>query len=1560
MTQRFRHLFDSLVDEVVVLDQDLRIVYANPAWLRRVGLSASQVLGQPCHEIRHGLQSPCPASKCTIQQTLQTGQPTRVTHASYELPNAAWSDLSVSPVFDSSGQVVEAIAIHRTLMLPPTIREHPEPAPQKSLAVLQEVVDALHTAISIANSGQGLAAVLESLLVQLGRVVDYDSASIALLEERGWRIIAGRGFPEGVDVIGMLFPPDDEKVARLERTKQPMVIGDVQQEPSWWIAPGLEYIRSWIGAPLFSHGSMIGILSLDKATPGYYRTEDAHLVMAFANQVAVVVENARLLEAERERAAQLQLIRDISHQVLSILDPEELLQQAVEAIQRHFGYYFVSVLLVDEAGNDLIAVANSRSFEPESGKGTEHPPRFRIGREGITGHVAANGQPYVAGDVRQDPFYVADEHLPDVRSEMVVPIMVGERVVGVLEIDSDHLDAFDEDSLFIAQSLANQLAIGLENARLFESTTRRVAELEAVHEASLVVTSSLDLQKVLNVILEKTVELSPGVQDAHIFLYRNGKLCSGTALWVDGRQAAPWAEPRPEGLAYTVAQRGEMILVPDTHHHPLLADAPDDWEGSIVGLPLKIGERVVGVMTVAYQLPRSLPEAEMRVLRLLADQAAIAIENARLFDLEHQNRLKLQSIQATATSLSMELRLDVLLDRIVTEAAQAFEAEACSLMLWDQKQECLFIQASAGLSEEYVRQQRITRQTVEATIGPMGERFRPFYEPDLTKRAFGDQNLVRQEGIRSLLSIPFGRQGQVDGVLNIYSKGRIRHFTPAETELAEAFAAYAAVMIANARLYQETEARAQEMAALAAMGQAATSLDLDQVLHRGLAALVGIRNFERVHVMLLDRSRGDLWMHPALQDLFPHREPYRIPLGKGICGQVAQTGKPLRIGDVRQFPGYIVGYPDTRSEMGVPLLAGNRVIGVLDVQSTRLNAFSESDERFLVTLAGQLSTVLENTRLFRESQQRVRELTALTQVSQALNKAADLSTILDIVLEESFALLDSEEASIILIDPPGSNRLRIVAERGLGRNVVEAFNNRPVYTHEGTYRRALTTGRIVQVPDTRTDAEFLRDVGSRATAVTNIPLVTERGAIGLIAIGGLPQDDTTRRLLMALADMAAVAIDKERLRLETASRLSEVTTLYTLATQIASSLSLETVLESIVTILKLTLDCRACCIFLLDDNGEYLQLEAESGLEQKWKGVARMRIGEGISGQAIARQQLIYVPDTHLEPDFLYFDPGIRSLLVAPLVVRNKAIGTLSIDDKRPNAFDDEGRLLTIAAAQAAVAIENARLYEGLQKSYASLAQAYDELRELDRLKSEFVQNISHELRTPLTFIKGYVELLQDGELGELSPEQQSAVDIVAAKAEMLARLVDDILSLQQAGRRRQTFERLDLTEIGRMAVQAAQAAAAEAGITLQDEIPATLPPVQGNRQWLIQVFDNLLGNALKFSDPGDRVTVRMFQQDDAIRTEIEDTGIGIPADQLHRIFDRFYQGGGKTTRRYGGTGLGLAIVKQIVESHGGQVGAESRLGKGSLFHFTIPIAGVEAQSPAQKEPTSQARSPGE
>jgi GAF domain-containing protein len=1466
----------------------------------------------------------------------------------------------------------------------------------------------------------------------------------------------------------------------------------------------------------------------DETMPGCYPPEATRQTIALADKATVAIENARLLEKEGQRAAQLRLIRDVSQQVLSVLEPEAVLQHAVQAIQEQFGYHYVGVLLADAREEYVVVTADSHPAL--SDPGSEHALRFRIGQEGITGHVAATGQPYVANDVSFDPLYVIDEFLTEVRSDLVVPIRVGERVIGVLELSSDRVNAFDENDLFVAQNLADLLALGLENARLFDAERQSRLRLKSIQDSATALSAELRLDTLLQRIVEEAARafsaeaasLMLWSQDESVLVVRAGyglsdeyahrqrisrdrvlaALIAGSApkpfyiaelaetpfgdhdlvaregirsvlvvplsrqlpltgvlnIYSKGsqrlfgsadvelaeafaaqasvmmanarlyRQAKDYAAElsnRAERLAlvnrismavnstldleeilriivremagvFNVKQTGLVLFdletgfgtvmadyqdipndtaaqvrIPlannpsietitrtqrplaifDAPHDPLTANIRDVIESrgiqSMLIVPLIVRGRVIGSIGLdAIHMPRVFVSEELELAQTIANQVATAIENARLFQETNARVRELAALAAVGQAMTT-LELEDVLRSIAENALESAQAEISSVYLLDREHNLLLPQSVCGLCREELN--LAVFELGEGTIGRVAQSGKSLMVQDTSQDSIFTAKTKAAQLIRNTLTVPLQVKGRIIGTLEVCNKAGSDQFTLTDERLLNAFAAQAAIAIENARLFQ-SEREQRELAE--ALGQAAaivgSTLDLDQVLDHILEQVSRVIPSDVANVMLIegDQARVVRWRgygQSSIDDLAS--QPFRLTDMPSLH-QMQEKAKPLVVADTRLWPDWraIPEKPPLRSYAGAPMRVRDRVIGFLNVGSGTSGFFTQSHAGRLQAFADQASLAVANARLFQEmshhyaqAQQRVRELTALTQVSQALNKATDLATILDIVLEEAFNLLKGREGSIILIDPPDSNLLRIVAERGLGPEVVGRFNSRPVLTDEGTYARALSTRRMVEVADTHTDPTFLEDVGSRAKSVTNVPLVTERGTIGLIAVDGLPQDDTTRHLLTALADMAAVAINRERLRLETADRLAEVTTLYTLATKIASSLSPETVMDSIVTILKMTLDCRACTIFLLDMAGEYLQLEAGCGLTSDWKGIARLRVGQGVSGRVIAERRSIYVPDTRQDPEFIFFDPNIRSLLVVPLVIRNKAIGTLSIDDIRPNAFEDEGRLLTIAATQAAVAIENAKLYESLQRSYLALEGAYEELRQLDQMKSEFVQNISHELRTPLTFIKGYIELLQDGDMGELTSDQAAAVNIVATKADVLSRLVDDILSLQQAGRAQIRFEEFSLADLGHAAVQAARASAAEAGIVLEDQVPRGLSLVRGDKQRLYQVFDNLLGNALKFSNAGDSIIVRMCEEGPFIRAEVKDTGIGIAADQLGRIFERFYQVDGTTTRRYGGTGLGLAIVKQIVESHGGQVGVESEPGKGSLFYFTIP-----------------------
>jgi diguanylate cyclase (GGDEF)-like protein len=219
----------------------------------------------------------------------------------------------------------------------------------------------------------------------------------------------------------------------------------------------------------------------------------------------------------------------------------------------------------------------------------------------------------------------------EIKSIVCVPIFVKQVWWGFIGFDDclteREWSAAELDALIAA---ASTLGAAIEREQSDREQQMRANELEAIRQASLSLTATLDLGTVLETVCESTLRLTPEVNDVHIFLYPGERLEFGASLWMDGKKNVMWSEPRPDGLTYTVARSGKRIVVPDMRTSPLFAAM--QWRGAIIGMPLKIAQRVVGVMTIAYEKPRTFSENELRTLDLLAAQAAIAIENASLYD----------------------------------------------------------------------------------------------------------------------------------------------------------------------------------------------------------------------------------------------------------------------------------------------------------------------------------------------------------------------------------------------------------------------------------------------------------------------------------------------------------------------------------------------------------------------------------------------------------------------------------------------------------------------------------------------------------------------------------------------------------------------------------------------------------------------------------------------------------------------------------------------------------------------------------------------------------------
>lgn len=290
------------------------------------------------------------------------------------------------------------------------------------------------------------------------------------------------------------------------------------------------------------------------------------------------------------------------------------------------------------------------------------------------------------------------------------------------------------------------------------------------------------------------------------------------------------------------------------------------------------------------------------------------------------------------------------------------------------------------------------------------------------------------------------------------------------------------------------------------------------------------------------------------------------------------------------------------------------------------------------------------------------------------------------------------------------------------------------------------------------------------------------------------------------------------------------------------------------------------------------------------------------------------------------------------MMVGDTCLGTLILfnlnTDKRFTGRDKA--LAESVARQAGIAIQNVRMYAEAQQRAGALAAALSRQEELDNLKNRFIHSVSHELRTPLGIIYGHAELLDSGDLGELSPEQAQSVQIIAQRAQMLTNLVNDLSALLAAETQEMRREAIDPVQLVYSMLADYRMKAEEVGIKLKAEIAEVLPWLMGDTIHLQRVFDNLIANAFKFTPVGGSITLRMEAEGQNVIIEVADTGEGISAEKLPRIFERFYQVEGSATR-HTGTGLGLALVKEIVEAHRGHISVTSEVARGTTFRIVLP-----------------------
>jgi signal transduction histidine kinase len=533
---------------------------------------------------------------------------------------------------------------------------------------------------------------------------------------------------------------------------------------------------------------------------------------------------------------------------------------------------------------------------------------------------------------------------------------------------------------------------------------------------------------------------------------------------------------------------------------------------------------------------------------------------------------------------------------------------------------------------------------------------------------------------------------------------------------------------------------------------------------------------------------------------------------------------------------------------------------------------------------------------------------------------------------------------------------------GLSAEGLDAFRGMmPMPAGEDTASgRAILRRAVVEVPDVGVDDAYgLRaQVLARAAtyrSIVAVPLLHEKNPIGAITVaradaGFFPERQIA--LLQAFADQAVIAIHNVGLFDEVQARTEELSESLQQQTATAdvlkvisrSTFDLKTVLDTLLR--SAARLCEADQGTITQRKGDRFYRAVAFGYPQEFMDYVRdipveLKRDTG-TGRALLESKVIQIPDIEADPEYTWREArqlgGFRAMLGVPMLREGEPIGVLTLTRKEPRPFTEKQiELVTTFADQAAIAIENVRLFDEIQDKSRQLEVA-------SQHKSQFLANMSHELRTPLNAILGYTELMADGAYGEPSEKMLGILKRLEANGRHLLGLINDVLDLSkiEAGQLALELSDYSIQDIAQTVRSTLEPLAADKKLAFKVELAPRLPSGRGDGRRLTQVLINLVGNAIKFTDAGE-ISIKAEANNGSFHVSVRDTGPGISAADQARLFQEFQQADNAITKKKGGTGLGLAISKRIIEMHGGKIWVESQLGHGSTFAFTLPVV-VERQ----------------
>ena len=1128
--------------------------------------------------------------------------------------------------------------------------------------------------------------------------------------------------------------------------------------------------------------------------------------------------------------------------------------------------------------------------------------------------------------------------------------------------------------------------------RQFATATlsKRARQLEAIRAITAEVAQELDLTRLLELIVQRATDLVEAGQGL-IRLWDEGEQALVPKAWTGaGKGRAVTRLRLGEGVAGTVAQRREGMIVNDfpTSPYALPSITAVSSHARVLAEPLLARDRLVGVITIDRHADTGPFQGEDReVIALFARHAAIAIENARLYEATQRRTTELEALLSASKAIESSLDLDPVLQAIVDQAAAISATPTVRLFLLEEEAQVLRCRVAVGFPLEAEPDLAIrVGASFSGQVAATGEAL-AVADTRVDSRTFYLTHVAKY-CVVSYLGLPVKFQTRLLGVL-VFNTPAPRHYTPAEIAFLSAFAQQAAVAIQNARLYDAavrelTERRRTEQtlrdrtlqleAVRAVTAEITRELNLptllDLILHR-VAELAGATNA----TLFLWDATAQVLVPRAWTGTREWLRTERLRLGQRVAGTVAERRRGMVVNDFRSSPygdAEVLARTTHTAVLGEPLLYGDRLVGVITVNNEETGKrFSEQDREVVALFASQAAVAIENAQSHQAAVRRGKELEALLRATRSLMSGLNLEMILDRLLAEAAATAGTSHVRVILVDR-AANVLRVV--RVMGGLVPNGYEY-PLAS--GLSGVVIATGEPLFSPDVGVDARSY--FGSRYRALgmqTYLGLPIKRGheVLGVLVFNTTaPHEYKPEEVayLASFADQAALAIVNARLyeaaqqELEErrqaeaalATRTQHLEAVRVVSEEITHELDLAALLRLIYDRAVTLVRGESGLIFLWDEAAQHLVPHCWVGFGD-WVTDLRLGPGDGVAGAVAASRQGVIANDVrnspYALPAFLDRSPHV-SVLGEPLLYGSRLVGVVTIgrnDPAQPFTGEDQ-RLLRLFATQAAIAIENARLFQEQQQAYRRLQQAQEELVRSSKLRAlgQMGAGIAHDLNNTLAAVLGQAELLRlrvhdPAVLDGLRTLETAATDGAA----VVSRLQD---FGRQRGQLPLTPMKLDplVQDALEMTRPRWRDEAQRQGRTIHIEADGLdrLPAVLGHAPEIREALTNIILNAVDAMPHGGSLRFAGRGAEDGaewVELDVADSGIGIPEAIRQHIFDPFF-----TTKGVQGTGLGLSVVYAILERHGGRIDVASAPGHGTTFTLRFRAAPVAGQSGDNRRP---------